>query len=219
MKHYKLYLTLLLFVLAYQIQAQQSDDYIEFNDRKNAVHGVYIGISTHYGNIDKKDTYLGSFKIAYVANQEFEIGFEGVGFYTDLNAQGISNNNRDLVGAYGGLHLEPILFGKSKLNLSFPVLIGGGAVALLDGDIEDADTTIDDDDWEAVFVVEPGFNILYNISRFIQLEAGVRYRFSSKLNLESEYNISNINGFSAGFGVKIGVFNMGRNRYKKQLQK
>ena len=218
MKHNTLYLTLLTLIFVFQMNAQESSDYIEFNDRKNAVHGVYIGLSTHYGTIDKKDTYLTGFKIAYVANQEFEIGFEGIGFYSDLNGQGLSNNDRDLVGAYGGLHLEPIFFGKSKLNLSFPVLIGGGAIALIDGDIEDADNTIDDDDWEAVFIVEPGINILYNISRYVQLEAGVRHRFSSKMNLESEYNLTNINGFSAGLGIKIGVFNMGRNRYKKKLQ-
>ncbi|MEP5341324.1 MAG: hypothetical protein ABJL44_17175 [Algibacter sp.] len=218
MKHYNIYLSLFLLGFVFQMNAQGSDDYIEFNDRKNAVHGVYVGLSTYYGTIDKKDTYSSAFKIAYVANQEFEIGFEAVGFYTDLNNQGLSNNDRDLLGIYGGLHLEPILFGKSKLNLSFPLLIGGGAVVLLDGDIEDAEHTIDDDDWDAIFVVEPGINILYNISRYIQLEAGVRHRFSSKIDLESEYNLSRINGFSAGIGLKIGVFNMGKNRYKKKIK-
>ena len=51
-----------------------------------------------------------------------------------------------------------------------------------------------------------------NVSRYVQLEAGVKYRVSSKFNLSPEYNISDINGFSAGVGVKLGVFNMGRNR-------
>ena len=59
--------------------------------------------------------------------------------------------------------------------------------------------------------------MLYNISRYIQFEAGVKYRFSSRLNLESDYDISRINGFSAGLGIKVGVFNMGRNRYKKNI--
>jgi hypothetical protein len=198
----------------FAVNAQQSDEYIEFNDRKNTVHGVYLGLAAHYGTIDKVDTYASSFKLAYVANQQFEIGFVGVGFYSDVNKLGLSENERDLVGAYGGLHIEPILFSKSKVNLSFPLLIGGGAVGLLHGDIEDA--YIEDDEWEPVFVAEPGVNILYNINRYIQLEAGVKYRFSSRIRLEPDYAISKINGFSTGLGVKIGVFNMGRNRYKKQ---
>lgn len=215
MKQIKITSLLILLAISSLLNAQNSDDYIEFNDRKNTVHGVYMGLGFHYGQIKKADTYLSSFKVAYVANQQFEIGFIGVGFYSDLNKQGLSSNDRDLVGAYGGLHLEPILFSKSKVNISFPVLIGGGAIGVLEGDIDD-DSTIHDDDWDPVFVIEPGANILYNINRYVQLEAGVKYRFSSRVNFELEDSLSRINGLSVGIGVKIGVFNMGRNRYKKR---
>jgi hypothetical protein len=73
-----------------------------------------------------------------------------------------------------------------------------------------------EDQWDAIFVVEPGVNVLYNISRYVQLEMGVKYRFSSKAELSPD-TITRINGFSAGFGVKMGVFNLGRNRYKKNI--
>tara|TARA_R110002050_G_scaffold233063_2_gene368753 strand:- start:21978 stop:22643 length:666 start_codon:yes stop_codon:yes gene_type:complete len=217
MKHYTIFLFLLFISIANFLNAQEESDsdYIEFNDRKNTVHGVYVGLSFHYGKIDKSDTYASSLKIAYVANQQFEVGFVGTGFYTDLNKLGLDSNDRDLVGGYGGLHLEPIFFSKSKLNLSFPVLIGGGGIGLVRNNLRNAE--ISDDDWKPIFVVEPGVNILYNISRYIQFEVGIKHRFSSKINLQPEYNLSNINGFSAGMGIKIGVFNMGRNRYKKNI--
>lgn len=78
------------------------------------------------------------------------------------------------------------------------------------------DEDFDEDDIDAVFVLEPGMSVLFNISRYLQLEAGIKYRFSSKLDLE--FNpLSRINGFSGGVGIKVGVFNMGRNRYKKHL--
>ena len=217
MKNYKLIFLLILTSFFSNLQAQEQtkpdSEYIEFNDRKNTVHGVYIGLNFQYGAIEKSDTYLTSLKIAYVANQQFEVGFVGTGFYSYLNNLGLDINDRDLVGFYGGLHLEPILFSKHKLNLSFPLLVGGGGIGLVQGDI--ADTLWEDDDWEPIFVVEPGVNVLYNISRYIQFEAGVKYRFSSRINLEPDYDFSNINGFSAGLGIKVGVFNMGRNRYKK----
>jgi hypothetical protein len=194
--------------------AQESEtEYIEFNDRNNTVHGVYIGLSYHYGQIDKADTYSSSLKIAYVANQQFEVGFVGTGFYSDLNGLGVGTHARDLVGFYGGLHLEPILFSKSKINVSFPILVGGGAVGLLDDHWDDL--VVHDDAWDPIFVFEPGVNLLYNISRYIQIEAGVKYRLSSNIDLKPEHDLSNINGFSAGLGIKVGVFNMGRNRYKK----
>jgi hypothetical protein len=217
MKKYYTLLLITIFSTVNILSAQETEpEYIEFNDRNNTVHGVYLGLAFHYGTIDKADTYASSFKIAYVANQQFEIGFVGTGFYTDLNRLGTDNLNRDLAGFYGGLHLEPIFFSKSKFNLSLPLLIGGGAVGLLNEDVFD-DVTVDEDEWKGVFVVEPGVNILYNVSRYIQLEAGVKYRISSKLNFNPEYDISNINGFSVGIGIKLGVFNMGRNRYKQKL--
>ncbi|TGV01535.1 hypothetical protein [Flavivirga rizhaonensis] len=219
MKFLKAFLLLLLFCSLNSLNAQESDDYIEFNDRKNTVHGVYLGLSFNYGTIDKAETYSSSFKVAYVANQQFEIGFIGTGFYSDLNRLGLDARNKDLGGFYGGLHLEPILFSKSKVNLSFPLLIGAGAVALFEDNFDDDEEVIvDDDDWEHVFVVEPGINVLYNINRYIQLEAGIKYRLSSKVKFEPEYDLTRINGISGGMGIKIGVFNMGRNRYKKNIR-
>ena len=210
-------ITFLLCLLSFTclMHGQESEDYIEFNDRKNTVHGVYLGIGLYYGEINNKDTYASNFKVAYVANRQFEIGFEAVGLYTDLNDNGLTNNDQDLVAAYGGLHLEPILFSKSKFNLSFPLLVGGGAAGIIEGDLDD-DITYDEDDWEAVFVVEPGVSILFNINRYIQLEASAKHRFSSRIGFDN-HTLSRINGFSAGIGVKIGVFNMGRNRYKKKV--
>ncbi|MEC3908144.1 hypothetical protein VOI54_14025 [Tamlana sp. 2201CG12-4] len=213
MKHFNY---ILLFVCISVVHSLNAQDYIEFNDRKNTVHGVYMGLAFHYGKISKKETFSSSFKIAYVANQQFEVGFVGVGFYSDLNDQGFGFNDKDLGGGYGGLHLEPIFFSKSKINLSVPVLIGGGAVGLVRGDIDSGEW--EDDDWQPVFVFEPGINALYNISRYIQFEAGFKYRFSSRINIQPDYNLTRINGFSIGLGIKVGVFNMGRNRYKKHLK-
>lgn len=214
----KLWLLLLLVGVAAWAQEpeQEEGDYIEFNDRRNVVHGVYLGLGTYFGEIDGKSTFHGAFKIAYVANRQVEVGFAAVGFYSQQNLPLSNFENLDFAGGYAGLHVEPILFGKSVLNLSFPLMIGAGAVVYVEDNNRDVDIDFDTNDWDEVFVVEPGVNLLFNLSRFVQLEAGMRYRFSSKIDLAPN-RIKNINGFSAGLGVKVGIFNMGRNRYKKHL--
>ncbi|MFH6603785.1 hypothetical protein ACEZ3G_09885 [Maribacter algicola] len=198
----------------------RSDDYLEFNDRKNVVHGVYLGLDMRYGQIDDKDAYLGGLKLAYVANQQFEVGFEGNFIYSDQEYFNTALGDiEDLIGAYGGLHLEPILFSKSLVNLSFPLLIGGGGVGYIDRDIienDDIDQDLTEDDFDPFFLAEPGVSALFNISRYLQVEAGVKYRFTSKVTLRPN-GINNLNGWSAGVGIKVGVFNMGRNRYKKNI--
>ncbi|SNY95445.1 hypothetical protein [Flagellimonas pacifica] len=217
MKTNKLLLpVLLLFTSIGLAQNEEEGDFIEFNDRRNVVHGVYLGLSTYFGEIDSKDTYIGSLKVAYVANRKFEVGFVGTFLYSEQDNP--LTPNEDLLAVYGGLHLEPILFSKSAVNLSFPVLIGAGAVGYLGNNFDDRiNEDIDEDDVDAIFVLEPGMSVLFNISRYLQLEAGIKYRFSSKLDLE--FNpLSRINGFSGGVGIKVGVFNMGRNRYKKHLR-
>lgn len=200
----------LLWTINIATSQEVSEKAITFNDNKKVVHGVYGGLSMHYGTIKNKDTYGSSFKVAYVANKQFEIGFIGTGFYADLNTRGVSNSDNDLVVVYGGLHIEPIVFHQSKVNLSFPLLIGAGAVGLLEERIYN-DYVIKDEAWEAVFVIEPGVNVLYSINRYAQLEAGFKHRFSSNIDFENS-TISRINGFSVGVGVKIGVFDIGRNK-------
>lgn len=220
MNNQKLIAFFLFLFLAVFSYAQEDEDYVEFNDRNNIVHGVYLGINLNYGQIDGKDTYMSGLKVAYVANQQFEVGFEGTFFYSEQDVFNPTlSRDEDLLGFYGGLHLEPIFFSKSRVNLSFPLLIGGGAVGYIGDDYNDDDfeENLDEDDFVPVFIVEPGVSLLFNISRYLQVEAGVKYRFSSKIDFEDR-PLDRINGFSAGVGIKVGIFNMGRNRYKKNIQ-
>ncbi len=203
MTHLKTILLVLFTSFFCTLSAQNNDQHIAFNDKKNTVHGVYIGVGGYYGTIDNKDTYSTAVKVAYVANKQFEIGFAATGFYTDENEMGFSEFDNDIVGVYGGIHLEPILFSKSRVNLSFPLLTGAGAVTT----IEETAGDYDAEDWDPIFVVEPGVSIQYHINRFIQIEASVKHRFSSKVNFVGS-DISKINGVSAGIGIKIGVFNI-----------
>ncbi len=220
MKNQKIIFALLLLFTVFMARAQNDDgDYITFNDRRNVVHGVYIGLTMGYGEIDGQNTYVGSFKIAYVANQQFEVGLLLKGLYSEQDIFNPRSNTRDdLLASYAGFHLEPILFGKSRVSLSFPLLIGGGAVGYIERNIgrNSDDFDLENDDIDPIFVLEPGVNALFNISRFVQLEAGIKYRFSSKIEL-ADSPIDRINGFTGEIGIKLGIFNMGRNRYKKTL--
>lgn len=220
MNNQKFSFTILFLCLTLLGFAQEDEDYVEFNDRNNVVHGVYLGLNWRYGEIEKKNTYTAGFKVAYVANQQFEIGFEGNFLYSNQNLPGeFTIGDRDLIGAYGGCHVEFILFSKKRVNLSFPLLIGVGAVGYVSEPF--SDTTFEDDlteeRIEIMFVAEPGVSLLFNVSRYVQLEAGVKYRISDKIAEVSGSSLDRINGFSGGLGIKVGVFNMGRNRYKKNL--
>lgn len=216
----KLILTVIFLGISALSFSQEDGDYVEFNDRNSVVHGVYLGITMGYGEINNQDTYTGGIKVAYVANQQFEVGFAGTFIYSDQDYFNTLNDRQeDLIGAYGGLHLEPIFFSKSRVNLSFPLFIGGGAIGQIGDNFNDEDfeEELTEENFNVIFVAEPGVSALFNVSRYLQIEAGVKYRFSSKIEFPNS-PVNRINGFSGGIGVKVGVFNMGRNRYKKKIQ-
>lgn len=198
-------------------QSQESKDYLEFDDRKNIVHGVYFGLGMRYGIINGDDTAFGNFKIAYVANKKVEIGFALTALFNEKPNDApelFSGSKIALIGGYGGLHVEPILFGKKFISVSFPLLIGGGVVTYTGNRGNDEYRHVKDDDFDDFddfFVVEPGINVLYNFSRFTQLETGIKYRFTSQYN-HLPYRKGNLNGFSVGVGLKIGIFNLGRKK-------
>ncbi|WP_025740044.1 hypothetical protein [Aquimarina pacifica] len=221
MKQLKNIILFLFIVHYYQLQAQESNDanYIEFNDRKNIVHGVYLGFNMNYGEIDGKETIGSTIKLAYVANRKVEFGFAIGGFYSKQNITHISTlNKEDLGGVYAGIHIEPIFFSKSKINLSLPLFVGVGVAAYTNTDANGNNEINEDDDNLVGFsIVKPGISILYNISRYVQLETGIKYRFSSKFDLHPT-GPTRIDGVSLGLGLKVGVFNLGRNRYKKNIQ-
>lgn len=193
-------------------------DYLEFNDRNNVVHGVYLGLTLGAGEIEGEPSYMSGLKLAYVANQQFEVGFAANFLYSPQDLYiAPSTRNQDLIAIYGGLHLEPIFFSKKLISLSFPLLIGGGAVGYIEDDYDERfDPEPTEDDFDAVFIIEPGISAQFNLSRYLQIEVGVTYRFSSEIELRPS-PIERINGLTAGVGIKVGVFNMGRNRYKKKL--
>src|SRR5690606_13492818 len=152
----------------------------------NVVHGVYLGLSTYFGEIEGEDTYIGGLKVAYVANRQFEVGFMANILYSQ---QDIFNprtvHNDDIVAVYGGLRFAAILFGKDRVSLWLPLLIGGGGMGDVDHDAvrRHENVDLDDDDFDAIFVLEPGMHVLLNVSRYVQLDAGIRYRRSSKIDL------------------------------------
>jgi len=210
MKYPRNILMAIVILITSQTTAQESEnkDYIEFNDRKNIVHGVYLGFDVGYGQIKKNETTSAGIKLAYVANKKMELGITAKALYSDLRSVDRSfGGDFDLLAIYGGIHSENILLSTSKLNFSFPFLLGIGHVQMSGPLTKNTDITL---------IIEPGVNVLYNVSKYIQFEAGIKYRFSTPIDPVPNI-LNNINGFSINIGSKIGVFNLNRNRYKKKV--
>jgi hypothetical protein len=172
-------------------------------------NGFFIGFHSDYSQIFDYDALSVGGNLAWVANHGLAIGLAGNGFFTEPQPfPGYSTKEYNYTGGYGGLLIEPILFPRFPVHLSFPVILGAGGVArgiyydlnypyeYSDGYVENAD---------AFLIAEPGVELEINAARWIRLSVGLSYRFTQ--GIDSKYFSDNpLDGMTTGFSLKFGKF-------------
>ena len=183
-------------------------------------HGGYFTLSSYYTLVDGKDAFMMGTRFGYLMNHSFFIGFGGSGFVSDIEFKKFTNDSLSAFfqGGYAGLYIEPVIASKSVVHVSIPILIGGGAVVYSNqgyseqvrDDIFYDNTYTHYHDWDVIdsdvfFVVEPGLNIEFNITKFFRFGLEGKYRWVNSLQLE-QTSANMLNNWSAGFSLKFGKF-------------
>jgi opacity protein-like surface antigen len=171
--------------------------------------GGYGAFTIGYTQINQQDAILIGGRGEWVIGHGFGLGLGGYGFINDPIYNPIDELNYSLAGGYGGLMLEPILFGWFPVHLSFPILVGAGGVAntsysanwsdpyeYYDGYVEEA---------TAFFVAEFGAEVEFNLVRFFRLAVFGSYRYTSDIIME-DTPVDALRGWSAGMTFKFGSF-------------
>lgn len=178
----------------------------------NRSNGGYGAFTMSYSNIGGYDALLTGGRGAFIFDHVLAIGLGGYGFVNNLNYdyynQQPVNGDMSLAGGYGGLLIEPILAGKSPVHVSFPILIGGGGVSLVDlynGDYWSHPYPGYEYDYDTFFMIEPGVELEFNMARFFRLAAAVSYRHTSKIQLR-QIDEDALKGFNFGLTFKFGKF-------------
>ncbi|MPM70022.1 hypothetical protein SDC9_116973 [bioreactor metagenome] len=170
-------------------------------------NGGYIGLGGGYTQISGKDAFTTTFRGAWIIDHGFAIGVAGTGFSNDLYVGHESGSNySSMQGGYGGLLLQPIIFPKFPVHVSFPVLLGvGGAASVTTFYNEPYDPYWDMHDEAFYFIAEPAAEVELNLVKWIRLSMGVSYRLTSPLNL-SGYGDHDLQGLSGNVTLSFGKF-------------
>jgi len=171
--------------------------------------GFYFGFHSDYSQVAGYDAFGAGGTFAIIANHGLAIGFSGKGFFTEPYERiPGSNTSYSYTGGYGGFLIEPIIFPKYPIHVSFPILIGAGGIAksiLTNYNYPYDYTEVYVEDVEAYMIAEPGIEIEFNVARWMRLGLGGSYRFTSSLE-PSEFESNPLNGFTGGFSLKFGKF-------------
>lgn len=176
--------------------------------------GWFIGAGPGYTQVDGRDAWLAGLSVGMIVNHNFSIGLAGNALTNrnDLYFEHVTDTAGGyLEGGYGGLLLEYTLFPKSVVHVTFPVLIGAGETSFIS---DENSYDWDEDDWDhcnrnldtdSFFVIEPGVRAEVNILKFMRLNAGVSYRYTSGFDM-IRTSSDMMNNFTATVGLKFGKF-------------
>lgn len=152
-------------------------------------HGGYGGLMFGYTQIADRNTFVSGVKGAWIINHNIGLGFAGTGFFSELKPGIIPNEEWSVItGGYGGLLIEPILFGTKPIHVSIPMLIGGGGIIYEnDRDYYYGYHPGYENDYSGYFdyyfIFEPGIELEFNLTKFFRLATGVSYRITSNVNI------------------------------------
>ena len=209
---------LLLILAAWANIAFTQDDSYYNNDEmqtiftKKGSNGAYGAFSLGYSQIDGKDAFVTGARGAFIINHSLAIGIGGYGFINDLDYDHYGFNNHDngfsLAGGYGGFFIEPIVAPMRPVHVSFPILIGMGAISLVDnnGGWYDYDPFYNLDT-DVFLVIEPAVEVEFNLLKFMRAAASVSYRLTSDIELDdSDIKKDVLNGLNMALVFKFGKF-------------
>ncbi len=171
--------------------------------------GFYFGFHSEYSQIAGYDAFGAGGTFALIINHGLALGFSGKGFFSETYEKSSNKNTTyNYSGGYGGILIEPIIFPKFPVHVSFPILLGGGGIArsvLTDYYYPYEYTDMHVENTEAFLIAEPGMEIEFNVARWLRLGLTGSYRFTT-LFATSSFETNPMNGFTAGFSLKFGKF-------------
>lgn len=219
MKKTVLFFIFILAITVVRAQDSYQSDEVRTVFSKSKSNGGYGAFTMSYSNIGGYDALVTGGRGAFIFDHVLGIGLGGYGFVNNLNYHYYHNSNEkhlSLAGGYGGFLIEPIIAGKSPVHVAFPILIGGGGVALVDmysWDYWGGSYPGYEYAYDAFFVFEPAVELEFNLARWFRLAASVSYRYTSDIELyrpESElthpYGKDALRGFNYGLTFKFGKF-------------
>lgn len=222
-------ISLLLLFTATSVLAQDNDDnsdedevtYVRHRKERNwnrgriktlsrsGYHsGGFGAVSFRTSDFQDETIVMAGFRGGWIVNRTLAIGFEGHGIIPTAEFQEVlPGRNAILLGGYGGMFLEPIVFSNEVVHVTFPIAGGAGWLGYHDdwendNNNSDFDEIIDDD---VFWYLEPGIGLEVNVARHFRIAMGVTKRFTQDLELEfaRDSEFENMNYFLT---LKFGRF-------------
>lgn len=176
---------------------------------RNGHSGGYGAIGFKTGEFANEHLVLGTVKGGWIINRVLAIGVDMNGIVPTSKYDGITGtaDQAILIGGFGGMFIEPIVFSNQIVHVTFPVTGGAGWLGY-NRDWErntnnDYESNLIDDD--VFWYVEPGAALEINVAKNFRINLGMSKRFTEDLELLNT-DLVDFEGYNYFFTFKFGKF-------------
>lgn len=207
----RVFLLIAIVLVSFVSFAQEGDEIRTLMSPGNAV-GAYGALTMDYSQIDDRDALSFGIKGGMILGHMVGIGISGTGFFNDSRFEPSLGGKVSIAGGYGGFFFEPVLMPKMPVHVSFPVMVGAGGMAVVTISEEDNfwEENVHSEASDAFMIIQPGIEVELNITRFFRFALGGYYRYTSNIDIESDFEYylpqDVLRGFSMGVAFKFGKF-------------
>lgn len=194
----------------FPVASQTNTKYLFGND-KDINYSLFIAPEAKYSWLFGVGTLYGGVKGAILFDNQFAMGLSAGAFLTEAltegpGSEGYTTGLNQVMG-YGGLYLDYITSFNSPVQISFPTVIGGGGIILLEKKEPNSAGITDERMVEGgvFFTLEPAVNLELNVIKTIRVGFGIGYRFIFKSELE-RFSDKDLSAPSVNFNIKFGIF-------------
>lgn len=201
----------LLIFMAHPVLAQKETKHL-LGDDSPVEWSFFLAPEVKYSSLFDVGALYGGIKGALLFDHHYAFGLSFGSFLTEAltEAPGTSGEMTGLneVMMYGGFYFDYVTTFDSPVQLSFPTVIGGGGILLLEKTGPNPISGIEDEkmvEGGVYFVVEPAVNLEINLSRIIRIGLGGGYRFIVNSDLE-RFSDRDLAAPSVNMNIKFGIY-------------
>jgi hypothetical protein len=202
----KFWVFLFIFALSTGAWTKEEDEtLISGNIESGGYGGPVLKLCQIYGN----DGILFGGQGGWIVNHQFVLGGGGYGLTNNIEVKdvnleldgGYEVKDMYLTFGYGGVLLEYIMNSRKLIHLNFFSLIGAGGVGFRDKVVEQPNPG----EVDAFFVVEPGVNLMLNVTRNFRIGIGATYLKVSGVSMQ-EISDDDLTSPTFQLNLKFGSF-------------
>jgi hypothetical protein len=191
----KIAISLLLMLSAGMILAQENDNMETIFNKPEKIRG-YLGPIINITTLDGENAYMQGFNAAAIINDHLIVGFYNLNLENN-----IFSNNDEYVGdildfEHRGLLLGYIFMPKKAIHFSASLQTGRGYIDMYNESIDDKN----------VFILTPGIEAEFNLTKFFRIGIGANYRFAMEVDQFDNYDNEDFSAPGGFVSFKFGWF-------------